>query len=68
MGERLRIAREKLGFHTIPEAARFLGISKSTLQSYEQETRSPGADMLRVMALGYGVSADWLLGIKRGRR
>ncbi len=67
MGARLRIAREKLGLHTTKEGADHLGIAASTLGAYEREENSPSADMLRTIAEGYGVTSDWLLGLRAPR-
>ncbi len=63
IGKRLRLAREAAGYATCCAAAHFLQMGTSTLNDYEAERRFPGAENLRWICEGYGVSADWLLGI-----
>lgn len=58
---RYRRARVSVGLSARDAACR-LGLCVSTLYRYERGETSPLADVLRSMALLYGVSSDWLIG------
>ena len=47
--------------------ARDLGVSKSTIGLYETGDTLPDAQTLHDLAVYFGVSADWLLGLSRAR-
>jgi transcriptional regulator with XRE-family HTH domain len=58
---RARLARDHLGL-TVAEAAVRTGLSASTIRRLE---RTPGWSRVRALpsiAVGYGVSSDWLMG------
>lgn len=44
--------------------ADYLGYSERTIASWERGERVPGYDGIVSLAMFFGVSADWLLGIK----
>ena len=58
-GERLRIARERAGFSG-ESAAEMLHLDRSTLNRYENGKRIPSEAQVRVMALTYGTSEEYL--------
>ena len=58
---RYREARKRLGMK-VEYAAVELGVSVTTLYSYERERTVPDAEVLRAMARLYNVSSDWLIG------
>lgn len=60
---RLKQAREETGY-TQREIAQIIGISKSTIASYEMGRTEPKIEILGKLADFYGVSADWLIGTK----
>lgn len=60
---RYREARKKSGI-SAERASVELGISFTTLSSYEREATQPTAAVIKKMAEIYGVSADWLLKVK----
>ena len=62
IGSRLRRAREAAGL-TRPELSKLVPCSPGLIYEYEKGLRSPGADNLKGLAQGCGVSADYLLGI-----
>lgn len=59
--ERLRALREKKGL-TQSEAAKKMGIVRSTYSNYEAGNREPDNDTLKKFAEFYEVSIDYLLG------
>ena len=61
-GKRLRAARMYSGL-TQQEAADAVHSSLRNYQSYEQGTRRPKYEMLAELAVLYGVTTDWLLGL-----
>lgn len=60
LGARISEAREGARLSQ-DEAAKRIGIDKSTLSRYERGRVSPTAEVLMLMAVTMGVSADWLL-------
>ena len=63
LGERLKELREERGL-TQRELARELGINSVTYLHYEKEQREPPLALLADFAKFYGVSVDYLLGLK----
>jgi transcriptional regulator with XRE-family HTH domain len=65
-GERLKQLRieKKL---TMEQAAKIVGVAKSTYAGYETEFRQPSLDKLSLFANYYGVSVDYLLGLTTNR-
>ncbi|WP_320174912.1 helix-turn-helix transcriptional regulator [Maridesulfovibrio sp.] len=57
LGDRIRHLR---GDVQIIEFAKRYGINKNTLWNYEKGVTSPKADFLKLLALDFGVSMDWL--------
>ena len=57
------ILKEKYGFETNEEFARFLGMSRQTVGFYLNGDRIPDALILAHIANKCDVSADWLLGL-----
>jgi transcriptional regulator with XRE-family HTH domain len=60
LGQRLRIAREAAGL-TTADAARRLGVLKSSWQAWEADAKAPRSNRLAMMAGVLGVSPSWLL-------
>ena len=60
LGKRLSAAREAAGL-SVGEAARRLGVLKSSWQSWEADRKEPRANRLTMMAGVLGVSPSWLL-------
>ena len=65
-GARVRRFREGLGISQ-EVASGLCDISRREWIRYEQDDILPGCDALAKMALGMGVSADWLLGLTEER-
>lgn len=66
LGERIKTLRETRGWSQKDLAAR-AGITKSAISTYEQGVRTPSADVLCSFAKAFGVSADYLLGLRSER-
>lgn len=62
IGERLHFVRKHYGINQA-ELAELLGVSKFTVQSWEQEKSNPSHDTLVKICRMYHVSADFLLGL-----
>lgn len=62
-GEKLLILRRR---HGLPIKALVIdwGISRKVIENYERDRATPPADIVAMIASFYGVSADWLLGLK----
>ena len=60
-GKRLRDARKSKGL-TQEELGKMVGVGKSTICSYEKETRNPSLETIIEFLSVLGVSADYLLG------
>lgn len=65
-GENLKHLRQKANM-TQKALADMLGISKSAVSGYEQNTRFPSASMLLKIANVFNVSADYLCGREEQR-
>lgn len=61
-GERFKECRIEAGFNQ-SEAAKRAGISQQSISAYETGSREPLANAIIAMALAYGVSVDYLLGL-----
>lgn len=61
IGNRLKEARKKAGL-TQEELGNLIGVGKSSICSYEKETRNPTLDNIIELIYVLGVSADYLLG------
>ena len=66
LAERMKILRKEKGI-TQKEAVKALGISFSAYCRYEYGEREPMAPTIAAMARLFGVSADYLLGLKDER-
>lgn len=62
LARRLRMARASLGL-TQAQAARDASISQSALSLYEKARREPHATSIKRLAIVYGVSMDWIMGV-----
>lgn len=62
-GYRLRELRRCKGI-TQTQAARRLGLSKTTVSGYENNIKTPSLEVLVKLAILYGVSADYILGLE----
>lgn len=63
LGRRIAEAREARGISK-KQAAELIGVSLSVLRYWEIGQRTPTAWSLYQICRAYGVSADWLLGIR----
>lgn len=63
-GLRLRELRKKKKL-TQQQVARRLNLTKASISGYENNTITPPNDMLVKLALMYGVSTDYLLGLDK---
>ena len=63
LGERLKELREERGL-TQRQLAERLGINSVTYLHYEKDQREPPLALLTDFAKFYGVSVDYLLGLK----
>jgi transcriptional regulator with XRE-family HTH domain len=64
---RIKKARAETGF-TQREVAKETGIPLSTIAKYETERLQPDLEKLGILAEFYGVSIDWLLGLKSNQK
>ena len=64
---RLKKARAETGF-TQREVAKEIKIPYSTLANYETGRTQPDLETLGILAEFYGVSVDWLLGLKSNQK
>lgn len=64
IANRISAQRIKMGLSK-KELATILGISPSSVSSYEQETNIPSITVLTKMCALFNVSADYLLGIEK---
>jgi len=58
----IRESREKRGMSQ-DDLAKKLDLNRATISGYESNTKTPSLDVFRRMALLFGVSADYLLGL-----
>lgn len=65
--EKMKKARELTGL-TQREVSQETGIPQSTIAYIETGKREPDIEKLGILADFYGVSADWLLGTKGGKK
>lgn len=65
-GYRLRELRKCKNL-TQTQAAKRLELSKTTISGYENNIKTPSLDTLTKMAVFYGVSADYILGLESRR-
>ena len=66
IGTRLKELRESNGLTQVQAAAR-VGMKQQAWRVYETDASMPGAKLIVKICDEYGVSADWLLGIERGK-
>ncbi len=66
LAQRLLLLREERKLRQI-DVANGIGIAVYTYQRYEYGEREPLASVLKAIACFYGVSSDYLLGIKDER-
>ncbi|MDE7401100.1 MAG: helix-turn-helix domain-containing protein [Clostridia bacterium] len=63
LGQRLKELREEKGY-TQKQLSDLLGINSVTYLHYEKEQRRPSYELLADIANFYGVTVDYLLGLK----
>ena len=63
LGQRLKELRAEKKL-TQKEVAEYLRISSVTYLRYEKEQREPSLELLAELAIFFGVSTDYLLGLK----
>lgn len=66
VGQKIRQLRTQRNISQIA-LAKYLGVSKSVVSSYENEIHYPPYDILLQIARLFGVSTDYLLGISGNR-
>ena len=66
LGKRLKELREAKHFSQ-GEVARRLGLTRATISGYECGNAQPPLDILAKLALLYGCSADYILGLEERR-
>lgn len=64
--ERVRILREEKGMSQA-ELAKRLGVHRSIISAYENQTRLPSIQMLSSLAYFFNVSIEYLLGINKNK-
>lgn len=64
---KLKKTRNNSGF-TQEEVEKETGIPRSTLAGYEIGRTQPDLETLGILADFYGISVDWLLGTKGGKK
>lgn len=65
-GYRLRELRKSKKM-TQAQAAKRLNLSKTTISGYENNVKTPSLEVLTKLAVLYGVSADYILGLESRR-
>ncbi len=65
-GYRLRELRKSKKL-TQAQAANYLNLSKTTISGYENNVKTPSLEVLTKLAVLYGVSADYILGLESRR-
>lgn len=63
-GLRLKTLREKKSL-TQSQVGNYLGVTGMSVSGYENNTTNPPADIIRKLALLFGVTSDFLLGLER---
>jgi transcriptional regulator with XRE-family HTH domain len=64
LGSNIRLLRNNLGLNQTAFAEK-IGITQSTLSSYEKGNATPSLEVLTSIATQFHVSVDWLLGISK---
>ena len=64
--ERIRILREEKGISQA-ELAKRLGVNRSIVSAYENQTRLPSIQMLSKLSYLFNVSMEYLLGINKNK-
>lgn len=64
--ERIKVLREEKGMSQV-ELAKRLGVHRSIVSSYENQTRLPSIQMLSSLAYFFNVSIEYLLGINKNK-
>ena len=64
--ERIKILGEEKGMSQV-ELAKRLGVHRSIVSSYENQTRLPSIRMLSKLAYFFNVSMEYLLGINKNK-
>lgn len=59
--------RELRGDRSQKDVARALGMTQPTYSRYEKGDREPDLSTLRILASYFGVTTDWLLGLRETR-
>ncbi len=63
LGQRLRIARQRLNLTLRDVSARVPGLTVTALSNYEADRRTPAVDVVKRLADTLETSAGWLLGL-----
>ncbi|MCD7865587.1 MAG: helix-turn-helix domain-containing protein [Clostridiales bacterium] len=66
LGRRIRLLRSNLGLNQTTFAEN-IGITQSTLSSYEKGNATPSLDVLTSITANFHVSLDWLVGISESK-
>ena len=65
-GNKIKKLRSDKGLNQT-ELAKWLSVNKSIISAYECEQRMPSLDLLIKLSYEFGVSVEYLLGIKRNK-
>lgn len=63
MNKKIKQLRKEKGL-SLKEVANAIGVSLSAYSNYEQGIREPSYEILKKICIYFGVSADYLLGLK----
>ena len=66
LGTRLKQLRESQGLSQ-EQLARYLGLTRSAISSYENNLSEPSADVFIKLAALYHVTVDYILGVEKER-
>ena len=63
LGEKIKALRLEKGL-TQPQLAQLVGVSNGMISIWENNIKQPKANYLKKLALTFGVSSDYLLGLE----
>jgi len=66
VGSRIKELRKEAGYNRVAFAEK-IGLPPTTLRNYETDKREPGHNFLTTMSKEFGVSVDYLLGLRTNR-
>lgn len=63
LGAKIKTLRQSAGL-TQPQLAEMVGVSKAVISFWENDVNEPKASYVKVLAMVFGVSADYILGLE----